>query len=243
MELARLLDAAFRVVFFLGAGASTEPPSCIPDFRSAQGLWRDRELMAALSRDYFFRDPVHFWELFGRIFLPWAHAQPNAVHRAPGRLAALGKQVTVVTQSIDGLDRLCSTGYPVYELHGSLRGATCPRCGTTSLAESYPADGPPRCACGRVLKPDVVLFGDPLDYDRALRPAREAVDAAELLLVVGTSLTVAPANLLVVERGGTCPMVILNRDPTPYDQLASLVLHESAGPVLDAAIGLLEAPR
>ncbi|HCF56476.1 MAG TPA: hypothetical protein DFS52_00565, partial [Myxococcales bacterium] len=149
----------------------------------------------------------------------------------------------VVTQNIDGLDRLCSTGYPVFELHGNLRGATCPRCGKTSAAESYPADGPPRCACRRVLKPDVVLFGDPLDYEGTLRPAREAIDAAELLLVVGTSLTVAPANLLVAERAGTCPMVILNRDPTPCDRLACLVLRESAGALLSTALDLLEAGR
>jgi len=241
MRLAQLLRPAGRVVFFTGAGASTEPPTSIPDFRSANGLWKDEELMAALSREHFFADPEGFWSLFRGIFLPWTRAEPNLVHRAPARLAALGKHVAVVTQNIDGLDRRCSTGHPVFELHGNLRGSTCPRCGRRTAYEDYPESGAPRCACGSPLKPDVVLFGDPLDLRGALLPARDQISRADLLVVVGTSLSVAPANGLVLERRDGAPMVIVNRDPTPYDRDAALVIRQTAGPVLDEAIAELES--
>ena len=237
-SLADQLRPAERIVFFTGAGASTEPPTCLPDFRSAKGLWKNRTLMQTLTRGTFFADPEGFWETFREVFLPWKKALPNPVHQAPARLSRLGKDVGVVTQNIDGLDARCATGYPVFELHGHLRTATCPAC-----AKRFPTEqceqGVPRCGCGAVLKPDVVLFDDPLDMDGAFLPARRRLFDADLIVVVGTSLTVAPANSLVLEQAGT-PMAFLNRDPTPYDDLAVLLERRPAGQVLDEALDELE---
>lgn len=240
MDLADHLRRARRIVFFTGAGASTEPPTSLPDFRSATGLYRNRTLMETLTRGTFFGDPEGFWLTFREVFLPWKRSEPNAVHRAPARLAALDKQVAVVTQNIDGLDVRCAIGFPVYELHGHLRTATCPDCGeqvSTDLCEVEI----PRCGCGAVYKPDVVLFDDPLDLENVFLPAREAIGAADLLVVVGTSLTVAPANGLVLEREGM-PMALLNRDATPYDALAAVVERRAAGLALSEALARLGAP-
>jgi len=238
MALADYLRSARRVVFFTGAGASTEEPTALPDFRSARGLWRNRTLMETLTRDTFFADPEGFWEVFREVFLPWKSAHPNSIHRAPARLAALGKEVGVVTQNIDGLDLRCSTGYPVFELHGQLRTATCPSC-AAQVSTDQCEKGIPRCACGAVFKPDVVLFGDPLDYENVYLPARELIAAADFLVVVGTSLSVSPANDLVL-ASSRAPVALLNRDPTPLDERAALVERRSAGTALREAIDLLE---
>jgi NAD-dependent deacetylase len=240
MDLPELLGASRRIVFFTGAGASTEPPTSIPDFRSAAGLWQDGALMEALTRGTFFRDPEGFWEVFRATFLPWKDRAPNAVHLAPARLAALGHEVGVVTQNIDGLDRRCSQGWPVYELHGHLRTTTCPACATVVPTEQLEPQGAPRCGCGAVLKPDVVLFDDALDFENVVLPAQQLLGKADLLVVVGTSLTVAPANLLAIEPMRTGPAVLINRDPTPWDELARLVLHRPAGEVLGRALDVLE---
>ncbi|MGC4121358.1 MAG: Sir2 family NAD-dependent protein deacetylase [Myxococcales bacterium] len=240
-RLAEHLARYQRIVFFTGAGASTEPPTSLPDFRSSTGLWKNRTLMQTLTRGTFFEDPEGFWLAFRDVFLPWKDVQPNPVHKAPARLAALGKQVGVVTQNIDGLDARCSSGYPVHELHGHLRSAACPECGkrvSTDRCET----GIPTCDCGAVLKPDVVLFDDPLDFESVFLPARDLIGQAEFLVVVGTSLAVAPANMLVLERRGL-PMAMLNRDPTPYDDLAVVVERRPAGVVLDEALAILERAR
>jgi len=239
-SLATLFAASRHIVFFTGAGASTEPPTSIPDFRSAAGLWRDRDLMESLTRSHFFREPARFWATFRDIFLPWADAHPNAVHRAPPRLAALGRLAGVVTQNIDGLDARLSTGYPVYELHGHLRSATCTSCAAKAPREAFATGELPRCRCGGLLKPDVVLFEDPLDFDGVVLPAKRLVDSADLLVVVGTSLAVAPANSLVLARKSRAPMVILNRDPTEADSEAELIIRDSAGQALSRALDELE---
>lgn len=238
MTLTEQLRRARHVVFFTGAGASTEPPTSLPDFRSATGLWRNRTLMETLTRGTFFADPEGFWETFREVFLPWRRALPNAVHRAPARLAALGKKVGVVTQNIDGLDVRCFTGYPVFELHGHLRTAACPTCGERVSTDTCEA-GVPRCDCGDILKPDVVLFDDPLDFEAVFLPARDLMGEADLIVVVGTSLSVAPANSLVLERTRT-PWVILNRDGTSYDDLAAMVERRPAGIALCEALDTLE---
>jgi len=238
-RLAEHLKQARRVVFFMGAGASTEPPTSLPDFRSSTGLWRNRTLTETLTRGTFFEDPEGFWLAFREIFLPWRKVEPNPVHRAPARLSALGKEVGVVTQNIDGLDARCATGYPVYELHGHLRTASCPECGARVSTDRCET-GIPTCECGAVLKPDVVLFDDPLDFEGVFLPARDLIGKADLLVVVGTSLAVAPANLLVLERQGR-PIALLNRDPTPYDEMAVLVERRPAGVVLDEAMSALES--
>jgi NAD-dependent deacetylase len=238
-KLPELLRSARRIAFFTGAGASTEPPTSIPDFRSASGLYSTRLAMSSLTRGNFFRHPEDFWVTFREIFLPWAGAQPNAVHRAPPRLAALGKEVAVVTQNVDGLDWRLAQGWPVYELHGHLRSASCPECGAVVEAERYPERGVPRCRCGAVLKPDVVLFDDPVDQ-AVFADAAQALAEADLIVVVGTSLAVAPACLLVEEQIDRVPTAILNRDPTPLDGRARLVVRGSAGEALQAALDAIE---
>ncbi len=240
MDLLEELAAARRVAFFTGAGASTEPPTSLPDFRSARGLWNDRTLVEALTRSTFVEDPAGFWAMFKDLFMPWKTAPPNAVHRAPARLARLGKQVAVATQNIDGLDARCSTGYPVFEVHGHLRTMACPRCAARVSTDLVPVQGPPLCRCGEVFKPDVVLFDDALDWDGVFLPARDWIATADLLVVVGTSLTVGPANQLALDRPHGCPMVLLNRDPTPFDHEAAFVLHKPAGEVLSRALDALE---
>lgn len=237
-RLAEHLAKAERIVFFTGAGASTEPPTSLPDFRSSTGLWKNRTLMQTLTRGTFFEDPEGFWLAFRDVFLPWKSVAPNHVHQAPARLARLGKEVGVVTQNIDGLDFRCATGYPVHELHGHLRTAACPECGKRVSTDQCET-GIPTCECGAVLKPDVVLFDDPLDFEGVFLPARDLIGRADLLVVVGTSLAVAPANMLVLERRGM-PMAMLNRDPTPHDEMMAVVERRPAGVVLDEAVTELE---
>jgi NAD-dependent deacetylase len=240
MELLEALSGARRIAFFTGAGASTEAPTSLPDFRSASGLWNNRTLMEALTRGTFFADPAAFWAMFREIFLPWRTAEPNEAHRAPARVARLGKEVAVVTQNIDGLDQRCASGYPVFEIHGHLRTMTCPSCGSRASTDGVPALGPPRCPCGAIFKPDVVLFDDPIDWDGVFLPARDWIATADLLVVVGTSLTVGPANQLALDRPAHCPMILINRDPTPFDEKAALALHKPAGALLSRALDALE---
>lgn len=223
------IEQAHRAVFFGGAGVSTE--SGIPDFRSVDGLYHqkfDYPPETIISRSFFDRRPEEFFKFYREKMLPLGF-EPNVTHRVLARLEQEGHLAAVVTQNIDGLHQKAGSRR-VFELHGSVLRNHCMRCG-----RAYPATfirdcpGVPRCDCGGIVKPDVVLYEEPLD-EKTLTGAVRAISRADLLIVGGTSLTVYPAAGLLRYYGGD-RLVLINRDETPYDNEASLVLHESLGKV------------
>jgi NAD-dependent deacetylase len=234
--LAELLRANQPCVVLTGAGVSTE--SGIPDFRSATGIWAQYDPYEVASIDAFRRDPERVWEFYARRLDVLAQASPNAAHEALAELESRGLVQAVVTQNVDRLHAAAGSRQ-VIEVHGSIGRAVCLACGREE--EDVRALLPlPRCAdCGAVLKPAVVMFGELLPVaaiDRATAIAR----AAALLLVVGTSLEVWPVAGLPEEtlaHGGT--LAIVNRDPTPYDRQAHLVIHAGAGATLAACVSSL----
>ena len=223
------IEQAHRAVFFGGAGVSTE--SGIPDFRSVDGLYHqkfDYPPETIISRSFFDRRPEEFFKFYREKMLPLGF-EPNVTHRVLARLEQEGHLAAVVTQNIDGLHQKAGSRR-VFELHGSVLRNHCMRCG-----RAYPATfirdcpGVPRCDCGGIVKPDVVLYEEPLD-EKTLTGAVKAISRADLLIVGGTSLTVYPAAGLLRYYGGD-RLVLINRDEMPYDNEASLVLHESLGEV------------
>lgn len=230
--LAELIRANQPCVALTGAGVSTE--SGIPDFRSAGGIWAQFDPYEVASIDAFRRDPERVWEFYALRLGVLADARPNDAHHALARLERDGLLEAVITQNVDGLHQAAGSR-DVVEVHGSIRGAECLACG--HRAEDAAALLPvPRCArCGAVLKPGVVMFGELLPEAAIDRATKLAQDAA-LLLVAGTSLQVWPVAGLPEEtlahRG---KLAIVNRDPTPYDERAELVVHDAAGPTLSRA--------
>ena len=230
--LAELIRAHQPSVALTGAGVSTE--SGIPDFRSAGGIWAQFDPYEVASIDGFRRDPERVWEFYGLRLGVLRDAQPNPAHRALAQLERQGLLQAVITQNVDGLHRAAGSK-DVIEVHGRIATASCPRCGwRTEHPESLlPL---PKCECGAVLKPDVVMFGELLPeaaIDRATRLAQEA----KLLLVVGSSLQVYPVAGLPEETlraGGK--LAIVNREPTPYDDAATFVAHGSAGEILASCV-------
>ena len=228
-RLREMVQKSDNIVFFGGAGVSTE--SGIPDFRSVDGLYNQQwkyppEII--LSHSFFERDPAEYYR-FHREKLVVDGVKPNRAHLRLAELEAEGKLRAVVTQNIDGLHQKAGSKR-VYELHGSVLRNYCTRCG-----QFYPAEfirdtqGIPRCGCGGIVKPDVVLYEESLDQD-AIEKSVMAIRGADLLIVAGTSLTVYPAaGLIHYYRGNR--LVLINRDETPYDSQADLVLHESLGDV------------
>ncbi len=220
-----------NIVFFGGAGVSTE--SGIPDFRSVDGLYHQKydvppETM--LSHTYYERRPEEFFRFYRDKMLP-LEAQPNAAHRKLAELERAGKLKAVVTQNIDGLHQKAGSR-TVYELHGSVLRNYCQRCGAAYSAEFIrDSRGVPQCpACGGRVKPDVVLYEEGLDQE-TVEGAVEAIRRADMLIVGGTSLVVYPAAGLINYYRGK-KLVLINRDPTPYDGRADLVIHDSIGKVL-----------
>ena len=226
---------SYRIVFFGGAGVSTE--SGLPDYRSKDGIYRTardfgRPPEEILSRDCFFSDPELFYRFYRAYFM--TEAEPNGAHRAIASLEDV-HDVTVVTQNIDGLHQAAGSRR-VLELHGTTSRLHCTECGKTYGAEYLRRCGTnvPRCACGGLIKPDVTLYGEPLDptvTDAAVR----AISRAELLIVGGTSLSVYPAAGFVRAFGGK-HAVVINRDSTGFDTQASLVFRRSISEVLSEAV-------
>jgi len=229
--LAELIRANQPCIVLTGAGVSTE--SGIPDFRSAGGIWARFDPYEVASIDAFHRDPGRVWEFYALRLGVLAEAQPNEAHRALAALEEAGLVAAVVTQNVDGLHQAAGSR-EVIEVHGSIRGAVCLGCGRRE--EDVGALLPlPRCTgCGAVLKPGVVMFGELLPA-AAIERATALAQRASLLLVVGTSLEVWPVAGLPEETlaaGGR--LAIVNRDSTPYDERAELVVHASAGETLAA---------
>ena len=218
-----------NIVFFGGAGVSTE--SGIPDFRSVDGLYHqkfDYPPETIISHSFYLKNPAYFFRFYREKMLPLGFA-PNITHRRLAQLEQEGKLLAVVTQNIDGLHQKAGSRR-VYELHGSVLRNYCTRCHKFFSAEFVKnAPGVPRCPCGGIVKPDVVLYEESLDDD-CITKAVQAIQAADLLIVGGTSLTVYPAAGLIRYYTGQ-RLVLINRDETPYDDYANLVLHESLGDV------------
>ena len=225
------------MVFFGGAGVSTE--SGIPDFRSPNGLYAQKyphppEQM--ISRSFFDAHPAEFFDFYCDRMLA-LDAEPNRAHQKLAELEGNGTLSAVVTQNIDGLHQKAGSKH-VYELHGSVLRNFCMGCGKAYPVErllklrAQSADGVPRCpACGGIVKPDVVLYEEPLD-ERTLSGAVATIKHAELLVVAGTSLAVYPAAGLIDFFAGS-HLVIVNRTPTPRDQHADLCLAANVGEVFD----------
>ena len=223
-KLQQMVDESHRIVFFGGAGVSTE--SGIPDFRSVDGLYNqkfDYPPETILSHSFFVSHTAEFYDFYRQKMICLT-ARPNAAHRKLAELEAAGKLTAVITQNIDGLHQMAGSK-KVLELHGSVRSNTCTLCKKKApLSAVLNAQGIPRCACGGILKPDVVLFEEPLP-EGVFEQAFREVEQADLLIVAGSSLTVVPAAYLVEYfHGGK--LVLLNRDETPFDARADLVLHE-----------------
>lgn len=227
--LKKWVNEAGRIVFFGGAGVSTE--SGIPDFRSVDGLYHqkfDYPPETIISHTFYEKKTDYFFRFYREKMLPLGF-EPNITHKVLARWEQEGRLSAVVTQNIDGLHQKAGSKC-VYELHGSVLRNYCVRCGKFYDAEFVKnADGIPRCSCGGIVKPDVVLYEESLDED-VIRSAVQAISKADLLIVGGTSLTVYPAaGFLGYYRGSR--LVLINRDPTPYDSSASLCIHDSLGEV------------
>lgn len=235
--LRNMIGGAKRIVFFGGAGVSTE--SGIPDFRSENGIFDAIKKFGyapevLLSHDFFMRHTDTFYAYYKSALL-LSGVAPNAAHLALAKLESAGKLTAVVTQNIDGLHQLAGSKN-VYELHGSTYRNTCMQCGKKYDADYIRAsDGVPQCsACGGIVKPDVVLYGEGLDQ-AVIRGAIEHITKADMLIVGGTSLAVYPAAGLIEYFNGS-NLVLINKSETPYDGKADLVIHDSIGKVLDAAV-------
>lgn len=218
-----------RIVFFGGAGVSTE--SGIPDFRSVDGLYRQKfeyPPEQIISHSFYLRDPSYFFRFYREKMLP-LDFDPNITHTVLARWEQEGKLLGIVTQNIDGLHQKAGNTR-VYELHGSVLRNYCVKCGkfhTAQFVKNHP--DVPRCDCGGIVKPDVVLYEEPLN-GQVMDDAITAIANADLLIVAGTSLTVYPAAGLIRYYNGN-RMVLINRDETPYDSHANLVFHQSLGEI------------
>lgn len=229
--LKRWIGESRRIVFFGGAGVSTE--SGIPDFRSVDGLYSqkfDYPPETIISHSFYERRPEYFFRFYREKMLPLGF-EPNITHKVLARWEQEGKLAAVVTQNIDGLHQKAGSKR-VYELHGSVLRNYCVRCGKFHSAEFVrDAAGVPKCACGGTVKPDVVLYEEGLDQN-TIEKSVVAIAQADLLIVAGTSLTVYPAAGLIRYYPGK-RLVLINRDATPYDSYANLVLHESLGKIFE----------
>lgn len=230
-KLKKWVSESNRIVFFGGAGVSTE--SGIPDFRSVDGLYSQKfeyPPETIISHSFYEARPEYFFRFYREKMLPLGF-EPNITHRVLARWEQAGKLSAVVTQNIDGLHQKAGSRR-VYELHGSVLRNYCTRCGKFHNAEFVrDAEGIPRCACGGIVKPDVVLYEESLDQD-CIEKSVMAIRSADLLIVAGTSLTVYPAaGLINYYRGNR--LVLINRDVTPFDNRADLVFHESLGNIFD----------
>lgn len=231
-ELQRIVDESNKIVFFGGAGVSTE--SGIPDFRSVDGLYNqkyDYPPEAILSHTFYKRKPKEFFRFYREKILDASFdAQPNDAHYKLAELERAGKLTAVVTQNIDGLHQKAGSR-TVFELHGSIHRNYCEKCGQFyNLDEMRKFDGIPICSCGGRIKPDVVLYEEMLDND-CITGAVNAIANADTLIIAGTSMTVYPAaGLIQYFRGKS--LVVINMSPTGADEKADLLISDKVGKVL-----------
>ena len=237
-RLKKIIDESENIVFFGGAGVSTE--SNIPDFRSEKGLYKamndyGRSPEEMLSHSFFRNHTKTFFDYYKKNLI-YPEAQPNKAHRALAKLEAQGKLKAIVTQNIDGLHQKAGSK-TVYELHGSVLRNYCMKCHQFYdldyiMDEYHCKDGVPICpVCGGTIKPDVVLYEEPLDGD-CMDRAITAIRKADTLIIGGTSLVVYPAAGFVHYIRGN-KLVLINKQETSYDSHADLVIHDAIGKVMD----------
>lgn len=222
-ELKNIIEESNKIVVLSGAGVSTA--SGIKDFRSKNGLSKESSipLEILLSRDYFYEHTKEFYEFYKKYF-NGKNIEPNITHKYLKKLEDLGKLKAIITQNIDGLHSMAGNKL-VYELHGTTYSNHCIKCNKKySANEVFKSIGIPKCTCGGIIKPDVVLYGEMLPTE-ALEKSIESVENADTLLVLGTSLKVYPAAGLINYFCGK-NLVIINKDETDYDRVATLVIHD-----------------
>lgn len=245
-RFAELLRTHDRIVFFGGAGVSTE--SKIPDFRGKDGLYRQKTDLPwspeeMLSHHFYEEHPVEFYTLYKEREGMMLQAQPNRAHYALAELERMGKLSAVVTQNIDGLHQKAGSRN-VLELHGSVLRNLCQKCGRDYGMEEFLTlcTPVPHCpACGGVVKPDVVLYEEPLD-GFTIQCAVEEIARADMLIIGGTSLVVYPAAGFIDYFRGDA-LVLINRDETPRDRSCTMVFRDSVGAVLEEGLRLLKEKR
>lgn len=237
--LQEMINSSKKIVFFGGAGVSTE--SGIPDFRSVDGLYNqkyDWPPETILSHSFFWSHTADFYKFY-REKLIIHGISPNITHKKLAELEKCGKLSAVITQNIDGLHQSAGSK-KVFELHGSTLRNYCTKCGIfygiDYIDTHSDQNGLPLCEkCGSLIKPDVVLYEEGLDM-ATVEGAERALSEADMLIIGGTSLTVYPAAGLINLFGNREKLVLINRDPTPSDYIASLVIHDSLGKVFERII-------
>lgn len=235
-----LINQASNVVAMTGAGIST--PSGIPDFRSPNsGLWQQADPLRVASIHAFRQNPEAFYNWIHPVSRKFLEAEPNAAHRALAELEHKGKLTAIITQNIDNLHTRAGS-QTIHELHGHLREGTCIDCGRvqdlSQMIRQFVADGQiPRCTvCGGVLKPNAILFGENLPMETFVN-AQVALAAADLLLIVGSSLEVSPASDLPrTALDNQAKIIIINLQPTYLDDRADVVIHHQLAEVLPAIV-------
>ena len=236
LKLKEWIDGSDNIVFFGGAGVSTE--SGVPDFRSVDGLYNqkwDYPPETILSHTFFMNKPEEFYRFYREKMLIEG-VEPNPAHKALAKLEEMGKLKAVVTQNIDGLHQAAGSK-TVYELHGSVHRNYCMQCGQFyGFDDILEMDLVPKCECGGMIKPDVVLYEEGLD-NVTIQKSVEAIAHADMLIVGGTSLTVYPAAGLVDYYRGN-KLVLINKDSTGKDGIADLVINEPIGEVLGSIVDL-----
>lgn len=234
--LKQWLSESENIVFFGGAGVSTE--SKIPDFRSTDGLYNQQYAYppeTILSHTFYMRRPEEFYRFYRNKML-FPDAEPNRAHKALAKLEQAGRLRAVITQNIDGLHQKAGS-QEVLELHGSVLRNYCTKCGKFyGLEAVLESEGVPRCTCGGVIKPDVVLYEEGLDQ-HTLQKAVYYISNADVLIIGGTSLTVYPAAGLIDYYGGK-KLVLINKSVTPMDSRADLVISGPIGEILGDAAGV-----
>ena len=222
--LDQYINEAKHLVFFGGAGVSTA--SGLKDFRSADGLYHEKFLYSpeeVLSHSFFMKNTEYFYQFY-RKNLNSLSASPNICHQYLAKLEKNNQLKAIITQNIDGLHQKAGSKN-VIELHGTIMNNYCMNCGSKMRAsEVFSANGVPHCKCGGIIKPDVVLYEEPLDED-VIDMAIKEIEQADVLIVAGTSLVVYPASSFVRYFHGK-HLIIINKDTTPMDGVADLVIHE-----------------
>ena len=233
-QLKEIIEKSDNIVFFGGAGVSTE--SGIPDFRSKDGLYNQVYKYPPeqiLSHTFFLNKTEEFYDFY-RDKLNSLKYEPNITHKKLAELEKAGKLKAVITQNIDGLHQKAGSKN-VYELHGSVLRNYCMKCHKFYDAKYvFESTGIPKCECGGIIKPDVVLYEEGLN-DEIITNSVRSIQEADFMIVAGTSLTVQPASGLINFFKGR-NLVLINRDATPYDRIANLVINESLGDVFKEII-------